>query len=182
MDAVLTKPVEPTHLLAAIDETYARVAMPPAPCRIGPPVVTPITAHPRFLPRYRRGGRRGDDRGARLLGGGSDFLFEVVETFRTDGRAAARASAACDRRRRSARLQELTAFAAQRRRQCRRGAALPDAHRLRDVTGKDLRQNGAGYFEKLQTEFAKLETTLGRMIRETRMGRTRYRTSDGRPI
>jgi hypothetical protein len=37
---------------------------------------------------------------------------------------------------------------------------------LRDITGKDLRQNGASYIEKLQGEFTKLESTLSRMVRE----------------
>src|SRR5260370_16744539 len=45
MDAVLTKPVEAAQLLAAIDGTYARVAMPANP-PLAPPAVTPLPAHP----------------------------------------------------------------------------------------------------------------------------------------
>jgi hypothetical protein len=41
---------------------------------------------------------------------------------------------------------------------------------MRDVTGKDLRQHGNSYVEKLQGEFAKLETTLSRMVRDSRLG------------
>jgi hypothetical protein len=41
---------------------------------------------------------------------------------------------------------------------------------MRDVTGKDLRQHGESYVEKLQGEFATLETTLSRMVMESRIG------------
>jgi two-component system sensor histidine kinase RpfC len=69
----------------------------------------------------------------------------------------------------------------------RSGAANVGAARLcqtligmRDVTGKDLRQHGESYVEKLQGEFAKLETTLAdgegepdRLVRATRRANDR---------
>ncbi len=102
--------------------------------------------------------------------GGNDFVAEVVETFRRDARRLLdhlnQAVAKADLRD----FRDVT-------HSLRSGAANVGAVRLcqtlttmRDVTAKDLPQNGSGYIEKLQTEFAKLETTLGRMIRETRIG------------
>ena len=169
MDAVLTKPVEPTHLLAAIDETYARVASPGA-APIVSPVVTPISAHPRYFADTGAVVDEATFEALRLLGGGSDFLCDVIETFCTDGRRL------LEHLRHAIAEGDLRAFK-ELSHSLRSGAANVGAARLcqtltslRDITGKDLRQNGAGYIEKLQTEFAKLETTLGRMIRETRIG------------
>ena len=169
MDAVLTKPVEPTHLLAAIDETYARVASPGA-APIVSPVVTPISAHPRYFADTGAVVDEATIEALRLLGGGSDFLSDVIETFCTDGRRL------LEHLRHAIAEGDLRAFK-ELSHSLRSGAANVGAARLcqtltslRDITGKELRQNGAGYIEKLQTEFAKLETTLGRMIRETRIG------------
>src|SRR6185312_6784616 len=85
MDSVLTKPVEPTQLLAAIDDTYARVAVPGAPV-ISSPIVTPISAHPRFFSDTGAVVDEATIEALRMLGGGSDFLGDVIETFCTDGR------------------------------------------------------------------------------------------------
>ncbi|HWI27645.1 MAG TPA: ATP-binding protein [Stellaceae bacterium] len=169
MDAVLTKPAEPAQLLAAIDDTYARVASPGSAAPASP-VVTPISAHPRF---FADAGAIVDEatiEALRMLGGSSDFLSDVIETFCTDGRRLLEhlrhATAEADLRA----FRELT-------HSLRSGAANVGAARLcqtlttlRDVTAKDLRQNGGIYIEKMQTEFAKLETALSRMVLETRLG------------
>ncbi|MGO8918367.1 MAG: ATP-binding protein [Stellaceae bacterium] len=169
MDAVLTKPVEPTHLLAAIDETYARVASPGHAVLVSP-VVTPISAHPRYFADAGAVVDEATIEALRMLGGGSDFLGDVIETFCSDGRRL------LEHLRQAVADGDLRAFK-ELSHSLRSGAANVGAARLcqtlttlRDITGKELRQNGSGYIEKLQTEFAKLETTLGRMIRETRIG------------
>jgi two-component system sensor histidine kinase RpfC len=169
MDAVLTKPVEPTHLLAAIDETYARVASPGA-APIVSPVVTPISAHPRYFADVGAVVDEATIEALRMLGGGSDFLGDIIETFCSDGRRL------LEHLRQAIAEGDLRAFK-ELSHSLRSGAANLGAARLcqtltslRDITGKELRQNGAAYIEKLQSEFAKLETALGRMIRETRIG------------
>jgi two-component system sensor histidine kinase RpfC len=169
MDAVLTKPVEAAHLLAAIDETYARVASPGATATASP-VVTPISAHPRY---FADAGAIVDEatiEALRMLGGGSDFLGDVIDTFCTDARRL------IELLRQAAAEGDLRAFK-ELSHSLRSGAANVGAARLcqtltslRDVTAKDLRQNGAIYIEKLQSEFAKLETALSRMVRETKLG------------
>ena len=106
----------------------------------------------------------------RMLGGSSDFLGDVVETFCNDGRRLIEllrhATAEADLRA----FKELV-------HSLRSGAANVGAARLcqtligmRDITGKDLRQHGDSYVEKLQGEFAKLETALSRMVRESKIG------------
>ena len=169
MDAVMTKPVEPAQILAAIDETYARVAN-PGNAALPSPVVTPISAHPRYFADAGAVVDEATIEALRMLGGSSDFLGDVVETFCSDGRRLLEHLRAAVAEGDLRAFKELT-------HSLRSGAANVGAARLcqtlttlRDITGKDLRQNGAGYVEKLQGEFAKLETTLSRMVRETRIG------------
>jgi two-component system sensor histidine kinase RpfC len=167
MDAVLTKPVEAAHLLAAIDETYARVASPGA---VASPVVTPISAHPRYFADAGAVVDEATIEALRMLGGGSDFLGDVIETFCNDGRRL------LEHLRQAAAEGDLRAFK-ELVHSLRSGAANVGAARLcqaltglREVTPKDLRQHGQNYIEKLQGEFGKLETALSRMARESRRG------------
>ncbi len=169
MDAVLAKPVEATQLLAAIDETYARVTSPGDAASVSP-VVTPISAHPRYFADAGAVVDEATIEALRMLGGGSDFLGDIIETFCTDGKRL------LEHLRQAAAEGDLRAFK-ELLHSLRSGAANVGAARLcqmlttlRDVTGKELRQNGSSYIEKLQSEFAKLETILGRMSRESRIG------------
>jgi two-component system, sensor histidine kinase RpfC len=169
MDAVLAKPVEATQLLAAIDETYARVTNSGGAASASP-VVTPISAHPRYFADAGAVVDEATIEALRMLGGGSDFLGDVIETFCTDGKRL------LEHLRQAVVEGDLRAFK-ELLHSLRSGAANVGAARLcqtltslRDITGKELRQNGASYVEKVQGEFAKLETTLGRMSRETRIG------------
>jgi two-component system sensor histidine kinase RpfC len=169
MDAVLTKPVEAAQLLAAIDETYARVAS-PGNAALASPVVTPISAHPRYFADTGAVVDEATIDALRMLGGGSDFLGDVVETFCNDGRRL------IELLRQATEEGDLRAFK-ELVHSLRSGAANVGAARLcqtlitmREVTGKDLRQHGGSYVEKLQGEFAKLETTLSRMVRDSRLG------------
>ncbi len=165
MDAVLTKPVEAAQLLAAIDETYARVAN-PGNATLASPVVTPISAHPRYFADAGAVVDEATIEALRMLGGSSDFLGDVVETFCNDGRRL------LEHLRQAVAEGDLRAFK-ELTHSLRSGAANVGAARLcqaltglRDISGKDLRQNGASYIEKLQGEFTKLESTLSRMVRE----------------
>jgi two-component system sensor histidine kinase RpfC len=167
MDAVLTKPVEAAQLLAAIDETYARVA---TPGTAASPVVTPISAHPRYFADAGAVVDEATIEALRMLGGGSDFLGDVIETFCMDGRRL------LEHLRQAVAEGDLRAFK-ELTHSLRSGAANVGAARLcqtlttlRDLTPKDLRQHGASYIEKLQAEFAKLETALSGMARESRRG------------
>ena len=169
MDAVLTKPVEAAHLLAAIDGTYARVAL-PGNATAASPVVTPISAHPRYFSDVGAIVDEATIEALRMLGDGSDFLGDVIDTFCSDGRRL------LEHLRQAVDEGDLRAFK-ELIHSLRSGAANVGAARLcqtlttlREITGKDLRQHGGSYIEKLQSEFAKLETTLDRMAKESRRG------------
>jgi two-component system sensor histidine kinase RpfC len=168
MDAVLTKPVEAAQLLATLDEIHARLMRPERLAVGAPPmVVTPITAHPRFIPDS---GATVDESTFEALKnlGGSDFVFEVVDTFRKDG----------------ARLVEQIKHAAERAdirefrdlmHSLRSGAANVGGVKLcqtltslRDVSTKDLRTNAAGYVEKIEGEMIRLDAILGDLIESQR--------------
>ena len=203
LDAVLTKPVEASQLLAAIDETYVRVvpfgtpigpsavsppaaaeppasapaapqpvppqpAPPPAPPQPGK-VVTPISSHPRFL---SEGGGPVIDEGVidalTTLGGGDEFLSEVVEAFRNDARRL------FEPLRIAINEQDLRAFK-ELTHSLKSGGANLGAVRfcqtitaLKDITTRDLQQNGPAYLEKLVSEFLKLEAAFDRLLREPR--------------
>ncbi len=169
MDAVLTKPVEAAQLLATIDDTFARMAG-PGNAVTASPVVTPISAHPRYFADAGAVVDEATIEALRMLGGGSDFFDDVIETFCADARRL------LELMRRAAAEGDLRAFK-ELGHSLRSGAANVGAARLcqtltglRDITAKDLRQNGGIHVERLQSEFAKLETTLTRMIREARIG------------
>jgi len=202
LDAVLTKPVEASQLLAAIDETYARVvpfgapigpsaeppAPPPAPVAadprppafpaapVPPPaappsapgkVVTPISSHPRFL---SEGGGPVIDEGVidalTTLGGGQEFLVDVVEAFRNDARRL------FEPLRIAINEQDLRAFK-ELTHSLKSGGANLGAVRfcqtitaLKDITTRDLQLNGNAYLEKLVSEFLKLEAAFDRLLKE----------------
>jgi two-component system, sensor histidine kinase RpfC len=206
LDAVLTKPVEASQLLAAIDETYVRVvpfgtpigpsAVPaaetsappppaaalaqapppqqPAPAAAAQPpqpakVVTPISSHPRFL---SEGGGPVIDEGVidalTTLGGGQEFLTEVVEAFRNDARRL------FEPLRIAINEQDLRAFK-ELTHSLKSGGANLGAVRfcqtitaLKDITTRDLQLNGNAYLEKLVSEFLKLEAAFDRLLKEPR--------------
>jgi len=212
LDAVLTKPVEATQLLAAIDETYARVtpygapaanygasyapspapsyaptyapsyappaplmnsfpaAPPPPPSPAPSPVVTPISSHPRFLAE-NAGGVVVDEAiidALKALGGGNDFLAEVIEAFRGD------AHRLFEHLRTAVAETDLRAFK-DLTHSLKSGGANVGAVRfcqtltaLKDITPRDLAQNGPSYLEKLLTEFAKLEIAFDRLQKDSR--------------
>ena len=167
-DAVVAKPADAAQLLAIISELRAaraarqRTSAPPGP------EVTPISSHPRFL---------GDGEVVReatielLRGlGGSDFLAEVVDTFRSD------AARLIPRLREAAQRGELGPFS-DLAHALRSGAANIGGVRLaqtltalEDVSAAELRQAGAAYVEKIESELQRLETALEPFARKERRG------------
>ena len=164
MDAVLTKPVEAAQLLSALDEIHARLMRPERLAVGGPPiVVTPITAHPRFIPDS---GATVDESTFEALKnlGGNDFVFEVVDTFRKDG---ARLVAQIRRAAERADIREFRDLM----HSLRSGAANVGGVKLcqtltglRDVSTKDLRANAAVYVDKIESEMTRLDAILGDLI------------------
>jgi two-component system sensor histidine kinase RpfC len=194
IDAVLTKPVEANQLLTVIDETYIRVvpygtpiglspapalpnpeaAPPGAPRQLAAPApqaaaVTPISSHPRFL--SESGGPVIDDgviEALTTLGGGQEFLAEVVDAFRNDARRL------FEPLRLAINEQDLRAFK-DLVHSLKSGGANLGAVRfcqtisaMKDVTTRDLQQNGNAYLEKLVAEFLKLEAAFDRLLGEPR--------------
>ncbi len=164
MDAVLTKPMEPAQLLNAINEIHGRAALTDRRPLLAPQVVTPISAHPRFVPDQ---GAVIDERTFEALRtlGGNDFVAEVVETFRKDARRL------IDHLKQAVEKADLRDFRDVTH-SLRSGAANVGAVRLcetltsmRDVTAKDLSQTGTAYFDKIVGEFTRLDTSLEQLTR-----------------
>ncbi len=167
-DAVMAKPADAAQLLAVVTELRAaRTARADASAPAAPgPEVTPISSHPRFL---------GDGEVVReqtiesLRGlGGSDFLAEVVETFRND------AARLIPRLREAAKNGELQPFA-DLAHALRSGAANIGGVRLaqtltalEDLSAAELRQAGAAYVEKIESELNRLEAALEPFARKER--------------
>jgi two-component system sensor histidine kinase RpfC len=168
MDAVLVKPVEAAQLLSTLVEVHARL-MRPERLAVGasPIVVTPITAHPRFIPDSGATVDESTFESLRNLGG-SDFVFEVVDTFRKDGaRIVEQLKGAAEK----ADIREFRDLM----HSLRSGAANVGGVKLcqtltslRDVSTKDLRAGGAGYVEKIESEMTRLDSILGELLQSQR--------------
>ena len=170
MDAVLTKPVEASQLLNTLDEVHARLTRPER-IAVGAPavVVTPITAHPRFVPDASATVDESTFEALKNLGG-SDFVFEVVDTFRKDG------TRLIEQLRHAAETADLREFR-DLMHSLRSGAANVGGVKLcqtltglRDVSTKDLRANGASYVEKIEAEMMRLDAILGELLTSQRRG------------
>jgi two-component system sensor histidine kinase RpfC len=167
MDAVLIKPVEAAQLLSTLDEIHARLMRPERIAVGAPMVVTSITSHPRFMPDS---GATVDESTFEALKnlGGSDFVFEVVDTFRKDGaRIVEQLKGATEK----ADIREFRDLM----HSLRSGAANVGGVKLcqtltslRDVSTKDLRTNGAAYVEKIEGEMTRLDAILGQLIEHQR--------------
>jgi two-component system sensor histidine kinase RpfC len=172
MDAVLIKPVEAAQLLATLEEIHGRVMRPEriavgAHGGMGPMVVTPIASHPRFVPDS---GATVDESTFEALKnlGGSDFVFEVVDTFRKDG------ARIVEQLRGAAEKADIREFR-DLMHSLRSGAANVGGVKLcqtltglRDVSTKDLRANGGAYVEKIDGEMTRLDAILGQLIEHQR--------------
>jgi HPt (histidine-containing phosphotransfer) domain-containing protein len=131
--------------------------------------VTPISSHPRFIGDPAETVREATIESLRGLGG-SDFLSEVIETFRADAvRLASRLRQAAERG-------DLTQFA-ELTHALASGAANIGGVRLtqtltalEDLTDAELRQAGAVYVEKIEAELARLNLALEPFLRAQRQG------------
>jgi len=169
MDAVLTKPMEPAQLLAALAELHAKVESGDRRAMIAPPVVTPISAHPRFVPDA--GSVLDEHTFAALRNlGGSEFIAEVIDTFRKDARRL------IEDLRQAVEHGDLRDFRDVTH-SLRSGAANVGGVRLcetltamRDVTANDLSRTGPAYFDKIVNEFSRLDASLEQLTRAERRG------------
>ncbi|MDE2229174.1 MAG: response regulator [Alphaproteobacteria bacterium] len=169
MDAVLTKPMEPAQLLAALADIHAKAKSSDRRPVVAPQVVTPISAHPRFVPDA---GAVVDEHTFAALKnlGGSEFVTEVIDTFRKDARRLIedlRKAVECGNLRD---FRDVT-------HSLRSGAANVGGVRLcetltamREVTVHDLSQTGPAYFDKIVNEFSRLDASLEQMTRGERRG------------
>ncbi len=99
------------------------------------------------------------------LGGGEEFLTDVVDAFRNDARRL------FEPLRIAINEQDLRAFK-ELTHSLKSGGANLGAVRfcqtitaLKDVTARDLQLNGAAYLEKLVSEFLKLESAFDRLLK-----------------
>jgi two-component system, sensor histidine kinase RpfC len=166
-DAIVTKPADAAQLLAAIAELRARTLRPRASSSAGPEV-TPISSHPRFLADGEVV-REATIESLRGLGG-NEFLAEVVETFRND------AARLIPRLREAAQRGELAPFA-DLAHALRSGAANIGGVRLaqtlaalEDLSATELRQAGATFVEKIESELHRLEAALEAVTKKERRG------------
>jgi two-component system sensor histidine kinase RpfC len=164
MDAVLTKPMEPAQLLSALGDIHARAAVSDRRPILAPQVVTPISAHPRFVPDA---GAVIDERTFEALRtlGGDEFVVEVVDTFRKDARRL------LDHLRMAVEKADLRDFRDVTH-SLRSGAANVGAVRLcetltsmREVTVRDLTQTGSAYLDKIVGEYSRLDAGLEQITR-----------------
>ena len=169
MDAVLTKPMEPAQLLAALSDIYAKAGVGERRPIFSPQVVTPISVHPRFVPDA---GAVVDEQTFVALKdlGGSEFVAEVVDTFRKDARRLIEDLRAAVDRGDLRDFRDVT-------HSLRSGAANVGGVRLcealtamREVTANDLSRTGPAYFDKIVNEFSRLDASLEQMTRAERRG------------
>jgi len=154
MDAVLTKPIEPHRLIAAV--AAAARSADPQPAT----VVTPIASHPRFAADNSAAVDERALDALKSLGAGSNFFRDVLEAFRADAREIladiARAAGDCDPVRFREGVHALRSCAANVG-----GARLCELlHSMRQPTAGELRQQGSMMVQRLSAELAKLDAAL----------------------
>ena len=160
VDAVLSKPLEPSRLLAAIKAAVPAPPALPTPLPAAEAVVTEISSHPRF----GRGHPPMIDRRAVdalwSLGGGGAFFDGVIEAFRIDARQILKDLAA------AAATGDAGAFSAgvQALRNCTAsfgGAPLREMLlSMQQISSRELRDQGADYVQELSAEIARIDEVL----------------------
>lgn len=160
MDAVLLKPVETGELIAAVEDAVG--AAHDLAGRAS--TVTPIAAHPRFIPENSPIVDERAVEALRSLGGGSDFFQDVIESFRLDSRQMlrriSRAAAAADTGSFRDAVLALRSCAVNVG-----GARLCDMLlSLREVTARELRQQGTAHVQRLTAELARLDAVLAECL------------------
>src|SRR5215469_341108 len=147
-------------LPAVDDEAPAHVLDPPIPPEVEPvPQVTPISLHPRFAADTPTVDPRAIA-ALRGLGDGDDFFAEVIESFRFETKEImnriVRAAAAGDAGAFARGLHTLRSCAANLggTRLCELLLAM------RDVSQRELREQGSGVVQRLGDELARLDAAL----------------------
>jgi two-component system sensor histidine kinase RpfC len=163
MDAVLTKPMEAAQLITELEAIHARSARSERIAVGAPRVVTPITVHPRFVPEN---GAVVDEATFDALKnlGGSDFVLEVVDTFRKD------AWRLIDQLKQAAAKGDLREFR-DLMHSLRSGAVNVGGVKLcqtltslRDISSRELSANGAAQAEKIESELSRLDAALDQLL------------------
>jgi len=146
--------------LAAEQAAPAHVLDPPIPPEVEPvPQVTPITMHPRFAADTPTVDARAIA-ALRGLGDGDDFFAEVIDSFRVETKEImnriVRSAAAGDAAAFARGLHALRSCAANLggTRLCELLLAM------RDVTQRELREQGSGVVQRLGDELARLDAAL----------------------
>ena len=160
MDAVLAQPVAAEDLVATVEEAAAVVGELAARAAESGSVVTPIASHPRFMSENAPVVDERAVESLRSLGAGSDFFRDVIESFRLDSRdmlqRIGRAAASADTGSFRESVHALRSCAANVG-----GVRLCDMLlALRDVTARELRQQGMAHVQRLTTELSRLDTAL----------------------
>jgi two-component system, sensor histidine kinase RpfC len=171
MDAVVVKPVETVELIAAIEDAVAVVGDLAARSAGRASTVTPIAAHPRFVSENSPIVDERAVEALRSLGAGSDFFRDVIESFRLDSRQMlqriSRAAASADTGGFRESVHALRSCAANVG-----GVRLCDMLlALRDVTARELRQQGTAHVQRLTAELARLDVVLLEFLQGAEEGR-----------
>ena len=162
---------EPEPPPAAIPEPWAASA-PEAEEEIEPesaPQVTPISTHPRFGAETQLVDPRAIA-ALRGLGGGDEFLAEIIDSFRTETKEImnriVRAAAAADAANFARGLHALRSCAANLggTRLCELLLAM------RDISQRELREQGSGVVQKLGDELARLDAALAEFLPDRGLG------------
>ncbi|HTW53354.1 MAG TPA: HAMP domain-containing sensor histidine kinase [Stellaceae bacterium] len=161
---VSPRPVMVPETIEPVGEPPPAPAIPeplytPEPEAAPVPQVTPITVHPRFGAETQIVDPRAIA-ALRGLGGGDDFLAEIVDSFRAETKdimnRIVRAAAGADAANFARGLQALRSCAANLG-----GTRLCDLLlAMRDISQRELREQGSGVVQKLGDELARLEAAL----------------------
>ena len=144
---------------AAATPTRPEPRSEPAPAAVEERV-TPIAAHPKFVPEKPAAVDPRVIDGLRALGGGPAFLRELIESFRADARQI------MERLYQAAATADPTAFArgliALHRASGQLGGAelCELAASMQRVTASELRQHGAAHVQRLDAEIDRLAAAL----------------------
>jgi two-component system sensor histidine kinase RpfC len=166
MDACLTKPIDPKHLLDTIESLVEKTATPERreAGAFGPNVLT----HPRFggdlVPVIDR--RVLDD--LKSLGSGAEFVMSLIYDFIADGEAIIHELEVAARTRNTREFRDLMHG-------LRGSAANIGASQLyhlllslRRVAPQEVERNAADYIARIKVEFARLQTALAPYAQEGR--------------
>jgi len=168
MDACLTKPIEPKHLLDTIDSLVEQRRAAAEQRTVQPSLGSNVVMHPRAsgdgLPVIEL--RKLDD--LRILGSGPEFVTSLIEDFISDGEGIIRQLEAAAKARDTREFRELVHA-------LRGSAGYIGASQfyqlllsLRGIDMRDLAKNADDYLARIKSEFDRLRTALTQYKSEAR--------------